>query len=144
MFWLILANLTLAAYCTGSMWTMQLMHYPLYANIGRAEFVNYIAGNNRRAVMPTIIPGVAIVIVSIATAITTSYAGAAAIVGAVASVGVAASSAKWQARIHLNLRRDGYSSEQIAQLVATNWIRTILYTVALVAAIVVMAASQHA
>jgi hypothetical protein len=141
-FWLILANLILAAYCTGSMWTMQLMHYPLYAKIGRSEFVNYIEGNNKRAIIPTIVPGVVIVLISLAVAFTTDHARPAAIVGAVASIGVAASSGRWQGRIHLALARDGYSAERVQQLVKTNWVRTILYTVALIAAAIVMSASR--
>jgi hypothetical protein len=140
-FWLILANLILSPYCAGSTWTMQLMHYPIYAKIGRAEFVNYIEGNNKRAIAPTIIAGVVIVFVSLAVAFTTDYAKPVAIIGAIASVGIAASSGKWQGRIHLALAHDGYSIDRIQKLVTTNWVRTIPYTVALIAATIVMAAT---
>jgi hypothetical protein len=135
-FWLLACNVALAGYNAGSMWTLQLMHYPLYASIGAGEFRAYIEANNRSAVLPAIVPALAFFVASIVTAaVTRREARVAAIVQVVASVGVIASTARWQGRLHAALARDGYSAERIAELVSTNWIRTALLTVSLVAAL---------
>jgi hypothetical protein len=135
-FWLLACNVGLAGYNAGSMWTLQLMHYPLYASIGAGELRAYIEANNRSAVLPAIVPALAFLVVSILTAaLTRREARAAAVAQLVASVAVVVSTARWQGRLHAALARDGYSGERIAELVSTNWIRTALFTASLVAAL---------
>lgn len=43
-----LANLILAAYMTGVMWIVQVVHYPLFAAVGDAQWPAYEAAHRRR------------------------------------------------------------------------------------------------
>src|SRR5919199_6412005 len=45
---LALANLLLAAYLTGVIWLVQLVHYPLFAAVGREAWPAYEAEHRRR------------------------------------------------------------------------------------------------
>jgi hypothetical protein len=144
-FWLLACNVALAGYNAGSMWTLQLMHYPLYASIGAGEFRAYIEANNQRAVLPAVVPALAFLVASIVTAaVTQREARSTAIVQVVASAGVVASTVRWQGRLHAALAREGYSGDRIAELVSTNWIRTALFTVSLAAALYLLWLDRHA
>jgi hypothetical protein len=123
----------LSGYNAGVLWAMQLMHYPLYALIGEAEFVRYIAANNRSAIAAAIVPSVLSIIFA-AGLCWRRPAGvpfAAAVLALVLALGVLASSLIWQAGIHTALARDGKSLASIARLVATNWVRTVTDTLQL-------------
>ncbi|MBA2515846.1 MAG: hypothetical protein H0V22_00745 [Solirubrobacterales bacterium] len=43
-----IANLILAAYMTGVIWVVQLVHYPLFAAVGERQWRAYEAGHRRR------------------------------------------------------------------------------------------------
>lgn len=43
-----IANLTLAAYLTGVIWVIQLVHYPLFARVGHEQWTAYEAAHQRR------------------------------------------------------------------------------------------------
>lgn len=45
---LALANLILAAYMTGVIWVIQIVHYPLFARVGAAHWPAYEAAHRRR------------------------------------------------------------------------------------------------
>src|SRR6516164_2454082 len=63
--WILLAYVALAFYDAGMSWTLQLMHYPLYHEVGVAEFSRYIRANNQRAVVPAILPALATFVASL-------------------------------------------------------------------------------
>jgi hypothetical protein len=123
----------LSGYNAGVLWAMQLMHYPLYALVGDAEFARYITANNRSAIVAAVVPSV----LSIITAALLCWRRPAAVpffaalVALMLALGVLVSSLIWQAGIHVALARDGKSLALIARLVATNWVRTLLDTLQL-------------
>jgi hypothetical protein len=55
----------LAFYDAGMSWVLQLMHYPLYHQVGPAEFSTYVRLNNKRAFVPAILPALATLGVSL-------------------------------------------------------------------------------
>ena len=128
--WVFIAYVFLAYYDLGMTWVLQLMHYPLYHNVGAAEFSAYIRANNRKAVFPAILPAVATLASSIllfwqrVDVVTTRQA----IVAVALNVVVLLSTAVWQGRLHRQLAETGKSETTVAVLVRTNWIRTGAFT----------------
>src|SRR5262249_27004771 len=57
--WILLAYLALSLYDAGMSWVLQLMHYPLYHDVGSAELSRYVQRNNQCAVVPAIVPALA-------------------------------------------------------------------------------------
>src|SRR5215831_7975969 len=103
--WTLLAYLALILYDAGMSWVLQLMHYPLYHDIGPAEFSQYIRANNRRAVVPAILPALATFGVSLLMMWQQPAQVPAAIVAAAVLLNVAVliSTAVWQGRLHAEL-----------------------------------------
>jgi hypothetical protein len=128
--WILLAYLALCLYDAGMSWVLQLMHYPLYHEVGTAEFSKYIRMNNQRAVAPAIMPALATLVVSMLMAWRrpVEVPPAIAVSAVLLNVAVLVSTAVWQGRLHGQLVQTGKSDATIALLVATNWIRTIAFT----------------
>src|SRR5215471_15494364 len=109
--WTLLAYLGLSLYDTGMSWVLQLMHYPLYHDVGAAEFSKYIRMNNHRAVAPAILPAVATFGVSLLMMWRRPVEVPTAIVVAaiLLNVTVLISTAAWQGRLHGQLAQSGKS-----------------------------------
>ena len=45
--WLLIANAASAWFLTGLIWVIQVVHYPLFASVGRSEFAAYEASHTR-------------------------------------------------------------------------------------------------
>src|ERR1022692_4675995 len=58
--------LFLAIYNAGGMTTLQLQHYGIYPSVGKENFAAYMRANNRAAALPTILPALSLLIVSVA------------------------------------------------------------------------------
>jgi hypothetical protein len=128
--WFMVTYLALVLYDTGTSWVLQLMHYPLYLEVGAADFSRYISANNRRAVVPAILPALATFVVSLLLIwqrpdeISATIAVAAVLL----NLAVLISTAVWQGRLHGQLAQTGKSDAAINMLVTTNWIRTVAFT----------------
>src|ERR671926_360434 len=55
----------LAIFNAGNMTSLQLQHYRIYPLAGREGFKTYMEANNKAALIPAIIPGIAMHILSI-------------------------------------------------------------------------------
>jgi hypothetical protein len=135
--WILLAYLALSLYGTGMSWVLQLMHYPLYHEVGPAEFSRYIQLNNQRAVVPAILPAlmtfaVSLLMVGRRLAIMPAVVAVSAVL---LNVAVLVSTAVWQGRLHGELALAGKSERAINLLVTTNWIRTAAFSIQAVLAI---------
>jgi len=62
---LFIVFLFLAIYNAGCMTTLQLQHYGIYPAVGREGFADYMKANNRAAAVPTIVPGILLLLVSV-------------------------------------------------------------------------------
>ena len=114
----------------GLIWFVQVVHYPLFRSVGGAAFTGYEAEHQRRTtlvvmvVMPVeLVTGLALLWVrplGVDTAI---------VLAATALLGVVwISTALWQAPLHGRLGA-GYDERLVGMLVASNWLRTVAWSV---------------
>ena len=121
----VLATLTML----GVIWTVQIVHYPLFAHTGPDEWPIFKSEHERRitwVVGPTMVA-------ELVTAIALVFVPTAGIPAALPLLGVAlvgviwASTAFVQVPLHAALDR-GFDAAVHRRLVQTNWIRTIAWT----------------
>jgi hypothetical protein len=137
---LFIVFLFLAIYNTGCMTALQLQHYGIYPLVGREGFAQYMAANNGAAAVPAIIPGMLLLLVSLALAFFTPWfvrpleAWAALALNLVALF----STFKWQRPLQGEMAASGYDEAKIRTVIRTNWIRTISYWLLSAIAIVIL------
>ena len=111
----------------GLIWTVQVVHYPLFDRAERAGFPAFHASHSRRIswiVLPLMLAELA---TGMALALAPPFAPAAFRLGALALAGIWVSTFALQVPQHRRLAR-GFQSGAHATLVRTNWIRTALWT----------------
>jgi hypothetical protein len=118
-------------YNMGNMLSLQLQHYSLYPLIDRANFLDYIKGNNKAALLPAIIPGLTNIVLSIILVIIKpeTVSSGFVYIGLAMNMIAIASTVIWQARIQGQMARTGFDAKKIQTLISTNWIRTIAYSI---------------
>jgi len=126
---LFIVFLFLAIYNTGCMTALQLQHYGIYPLVGRAGFAEYMRANNAAAAVPTIIPAMILLRVSLALAFFTPwFVRPLEAWGALALNLVALySTFRWQRPLQGEMAATGYDEAKIRTLIRTNWIRTVCY-----------------
>ncbi len=121
----LLLNVAAVLFMTGFIWTMQLVHYPLFDRVGADAFPAYESRHNRLFFLVAG-PGVGL---SLGTAIVLLFERpadvplAAAIAGLLLWAVLAVSTAVFQAPQHARLSH-GFDRAAYAFLLKTNWIRT--------------------
>ncbi|UOQ54398.1 hypothetical protein [Hymenobacter cellulosivorans] len=126
---LLLLNFALAAYLTGVIWMVQLVHYPGFAQVSAAGFGAFHQAHLRRMGWVVMGPMVAELLLS----------------GWLAWSGQALGPAVWwslalviviwlvtffiSVPFHNRLAQDGYNYITIDGLVRTNWLRTLAWTI---------------
>jgi hypothetical protein len=123
--------LFLAVYNAGCMMALQLQHYGIYPAVGRDGFAAYMIANNRAAALPTILPGMLLLILSIALVIfrpsfVRPYEAWAALALNLITL---FSTFRWQRPLQAAMATTGYDEANILLLIRTNWIRTISYLI---------------
>ena len=123
--------LFLAIYNAGCMTALQLQHYGIYPAVGREGFAEYMIANNRAAALPTILPGMLLLLLSIALVIfrpsfVRPYEAWAALVLNLITL---FSTFRWQRRLQAEMATTGYDETKVRLLIRTNWIRTISYLI---------------
>jgi hypothetical protein len=121
--------LFLAIYNAGCMMALQLQHYGIYPAVGREGFAEYMRANNRAAALPTILPGMLLLILSIALVIfrpsfVRPYEAWAALAFNLITL---FSTFRWQRPLQGEMATAGYDDAKVRLLIRTNWIRTISY-----------------
>ncbi|MGI8400088.1 MAG: hypothetical protein ACR2NS_00595 [Gemmatimonadaceae bacterium] len=121
--------LFLAIYNTGCMTALQLQHYGIYPLVGREGFARYMSANNGAAAVPTIIPGMVLLLVSIGLVVFRPAfvqpleAWAALALNLVTLF----STFRWQRPLQGEMAASGYDETKIRTVIRTNWIRTLCY-----------------
>lgn len=132
--------LFLAIYNAGGMTTLQLQHYGIYPSVGKENFAAYMRANNRAAALPTILPALSLLIVSVALAI--YRPGFIQPNEAAAGLGLnliaLASTLVWQRRIQSEMAATGYDEAKIRTLITTNWIRTTAHLLLAILAVMIL------
>jgi hypothetical protein len=138
---LLLVHAAATWFMVGLIWTIQLVHYPLFARVGANEFTGYENEHTRRMARLLVIPaGVEVVTGAALVWGRPPEVGLLAVLLAGALLAVAwIITALVQVPLHSSLEL-GYSSAAAARLVGTNWLRTALWTVRGVAVAVMVAA----
>lgn len=140
----LIANAAAAWFLTGLIWIVQVVHYPLFASVGREGFASYESAHAR---LITLVVGPAMLL-ELAAALALAFVRPATAPAWAAWTGLGLVAAIWlstflvQVPLHGTLS-GGFDAEAHARLVATNWFRTAAWTLrALLAAWLVYAALQ--
>jgi hypothetical protein len=119
----------LSAYNAGNMMSLQIQHYGIYRFVGKENFEAYMSANNKAALIPAMLPGMLMLILSIILIffrpvfMTTLEA----IVSLALNVIAFISTFKWQRKLQSDMANTGYDEGKIKLLLSTNWIRTIAF-----------------
>jgi len=116
-------------YMTGLIWFVQLVHYPLLARVGRDGFAAYARAHQQRTTWVVVGP----MLLEVASAAVLLVQQAALRQSPAFLVAVGLLAAIWlstfamQVPLHQELAR-GQDERRIAQLVASNWVRTVAWS----------------
>jgi hypothetical protein len=119
----------LAAYNAGNMMSLQIQHYGIYPFIGKDNFKSYMVANNKAALIPAVLPGFLMLILSIVliffhpSFISTLETTMSLALNIIAFI----STFKWQRKIQSDMANTGYDETKFKLLLSTNWIRTIAF-----------------
>ena len=130
---IVLANLIVTGYLTGLIWTIQVVQYPLLAQVGEGAFVRYHRGHTARISYVVAAPMVVELALSVALALyrPATFPAAAAWACLLLTVLVWLSTFFVSVPIHDKLS-SGYDAARIARLARTNWPRTAAWSARLI------------
>ena len=127
---LLLMNLIVTLFMTGVIWYVQIAHYPLFSQVGRDSFPAYHAAHNAATTAVVLLPMVfELVVASLLLLFRPDH-----ISFASALIGLGLVGMIWLATfflsvpLHGELSAGGYDRAAIDRLVATNWVRTVGWT----------------
>jgi hypothetical protein len=127
-----LANLVVAAALAGLIWTIQLVHYPLFARVGADDWPRYEAEHRRRI---TWLVG-PLMVVNVGLGIALFVADRNPLSGLNAGLAVAVFAATGLIYAPMHAALESYASEAaIARLVRANWARTATWTLQVIVAL---------
>lgn len=127
---LLLLNFGFAAFLTGLIWTIQLVHYPSFGLVGKAEFVRFHQAHTTRMGYLVLAPMVVELGLSLWLAGAARHtSGAAGSWWALALVGFIWSVTFFISVPFHNRLEAGFDYIAIDGLTRTNWLRTIAWTV---------------
>jgi hypothetical protein len=115
---------------TGLIWTIQLVHYPLFSRVGADVFCDYERQHQRRITW-LVAPLMLIEAVSAAMLVVLLEPGGLrvlAVGGVLLLLVIWGSTALLQVPCHTHLSR-GFDREVVRRLVSTNWIRTVAWSI---------------
>lgn len=121
-----LAELFASLALTGLIWTIQLVHYPLFGRVGAENFMAYHAEHGRR-ITPLVAPLMLLELIASGARLFGPTPRLEALGGFGLTVLVWASTALIQVPLHEALGR-GAGDAAVRRLVRTNWIRTAAWT----------------
>jgi uncharacterized membrane protein len=125
---ILLTQVFATLFMVGLIWFVQIVHYPLYANVGRDHFSDYEALHNR---MTTWVVGPAMLVELVTAVMLVKYSPSASSMLAWMGVGLLVviwiSTAALSVPAH-DVLTAGFSEGAYRKLVNTNWIRTVAWT----------------
>ena len=126
---LLLLNFAAAAYLTGLIWTVQVVHYPSFGLVPKAEFVRFHQAHTARMSYVVLAP----MVLELALAIWLAGAGRAALPGGAGWWSLALVGLIWAVTFLISVPFHnrlglGYDYVAIDGLIRTNWLRTLAWT----------------
>ncbi len=127
---LLFINLAATLFMTGLIWMVQVVHYPLFADVGTEEFGAYHRAHNRLITL-VVFPAMVVELVTAILLVTRMPEGTPT---ALAWVGLALVALIWLSTVfvqvpHHSQLASGFSESIHRSLVAGNWIRTAAWSV---------------
>ncbi|MGI8600087.1 MAG: hypothetical protein ACR2KB_12615 [Chitinophagaceae bacterium] len=121
----------LAAYNAGNMCGLQIQHYGIYSYVGKENFKSYMSANNKAALIPAVLPGILMLILSIVLMFShpAFMTNNEAILSLALNIIGFISTFKWQRKLQAEMAETGYDEAKIKLLPSTNWIRTISFII---------------
>ena len=109
--------------------SLQIQHYGIYRFVGKDNFKSYMIANNKAALIPAVLPGFLILILSIVLMFFRPefMSTLEAIVSLALNIIAFVSTFKWQRKLQSEMANTGYDETKIKLLLSTNWIRTIIF-----------------
>jgi hypothetical protein len=132
--------LFLAVYNAGNMLTLQIQHYGIYYFVNKEGFKEYMAANNRSALIPSIIPAMLLLLINLLLLfyrpafMPFSIAAFSLVLNIIAFI----STFTWQRSIQAQMAISGFDEKKIRLLCSTNWIRTIVFFVQAIVAVTII------
>jgi hypothetical protein len=128
--WLVIVCFALAWYDLSTAWLAQRVTYPLFAHVDRESFATYHAAYDERIPFPVILPAILLMNASVLLvwwhpSVVPNWA---VWTGVSLQLAIALSTAFLQVPAHLQLEKNGFSSQIHSRLVSTSWIRTAGYS----------------
>jgi hypothetical protein len=126
---LILLNFAAAAYLTGLIWTVQVVHYPSFGLVPKEAWVAFHRAHTRRMGFVVMAP----MVVELVLAMWLAWAGRAALPGGASWWSLGLVALVWAATFFIsvpfhNRLEKGFDYIAIDGLTRTNWIRTLAWT----------------
>ena len=126
---LLLLHVLATLFMVGLIWFVQIVHYPLFGQVGRDAFPAYEAEHMRRTTWVVAVP----MLVELLTGILLLWQRPPAVAPWTAWAGVALLAVIWASTIWLQVPchealRQGFSESAHAELARTNWVRTIAWS----------------
>lgn len=109
--------------------SLQIQHYGIYRFVGKDNFKSYMIANNKAALIPAVLPGFLMLILSIVLMFFRPefMSTLEAIVSLALNIIAFVSTFKWQRKLQSEMANTGYDETKIKLLLSTNWIRTIIF-----------------
>lgn len=125
---LFILNLFSTLFLTGLIWTIQIVHYPLFSLVGKSEFIDYHSAHSAR-ISWIVIPLMLIELIStFLHSIYDSFDNKILNYSGIFFVLVVWFSTFLLSVPEHNILGNGWNKESIQRLVNTNWVRTIAWT----------------
>lgn len=128
--YLLLIHIAATLTMLGIIWVIQLVHYPLFAQVGEAHFQAYEQAHTRLITFVVFPPMVIELITGIMLVLNRpiGVSGWLPIAGLLLVIIIWLSTAFLQVPMH-NILSTGFDAEAHRRLVQTNWIRTVCWTI---------------
>jgi uncharacterized membrane protein len=141
---ILLTQVFATVFMVGLIWFVQIVHYPLYANVGREQFPEYEAHHNRLTTW-VVGPAMLVEMVTAVALLRYSPGGSTSLVwlGLGLLVVIWISTATLSVPAHDELT-GGFSAGAHTKLVSTNWIRTFAWSVRAVIVMIITYRSLEA
>jgi hypothetical protein len=130
-----IANVVLAAALAGLIWTVQLVHYPLFALVGATDWQRYGAEHRRR--ITWLAAPLMIANVGVALVLAVEDGSGLSLINAGLAIGAFVVTALVFAPLHGRLEHAA-SERAVTVLVRANWLRTVAWTLQVACAAVLV------
>jgi hypothetical protein len=126
---ILLANIAATLLMTGVIWIVQVVHYPLFALVGRGNFPAYEAAHSS-AITLVVMP---LMLVELGTSFLLALAPPPALDRATPWIGLGLAAATWGVTFFFSVPAHGalsggFDPAAHTALVSTNWLRTLAWT----------------